>query len=342
MAASNLPRNPIPNDQSSVKLRLNYSALPLTLTNITYTGGAMTVRNARSDLFFVDLFQQLSPDVAASFTNAQLDAVKRAFAVRSRSKHPINIRLSLPGLRRRYYLVVLAGKERRSTEQRWAESAITQGQPVVPLDAFTTQFFRRIPAEVAATFNDAQLTALKSLFGHIPWRRHAIDQRRSVALGNRRYYLVVVAGRERRSPLRRTLDRRLHPLWTLPNSMAMAIAAFPLFFGVGLGAGALIHQPNLVGNLLSPITVGGVPVPILLKAFEDESVRQAYWSGDKQGLHDRLNAMGIEEDIKDYYRPHASGETDLDQKIHQIFYNQTGYVGDAYQVDETGRLQPQR
>jgi len=303
----------------------------------------MAIRNASSDLFFVDLFQQLSPEIAASFTNAQLDAVKRAFAIRSRSKHPINVRLSLPGLRRRYYLVVLAGKERRSAEWRSAEAVVEdQGQPVVPLDAFTTQFFRRISPRVAATFTETQLTALKSLFGHTPWRRHAIDQRRSLALGGRRYYLVVVAGRERRSPLRRALERRLHPLWTLPNSLTMAIAAFPLFFGVGLGAGALIHQPHLATNLLSPITIDGVPVPILLKAFGDESVRQAYWSGDKQELHDRLNAIGIEEDIKDYYRPHAAGESDLDQKIHQIFYNQTGYVGDAYQVDKTGRLQPRQ
>lgn len=301
----------------------------------------MTVRDARSDIFFVDLFQRLSPEIAASFTNYQLDAVKRAFATRSRSKHPIDIRLSLPGLRQRYYLVVLAGKERRSAERRGTEAAIARIQPV-PLDAFTTRFFQRISPAIAATFSEVQLTALKSLFGHTPWRRHAVDQRRSLVLAGRRYYLVIVAGREQRSPQRRAFERRLHPLWTLPNSVVMAIAAFPLFFGIGLGAGAVINQPNLAANLLSPLTVGGVPVPILLEAFGDESVRQAYWSGDKQGLHDRLNAMGIEEDIKDYYRPHASGESDLDQKIHQLFYNQTGYVGDAYQVDESGRLQPRR
>lgn len=32
--------------------------------------------------------------------------------------------------------------------------------------------------------------------------------------------------------------------------------------------------------------------------------------------------------------------SDLDQKIHQIFYNQTGYVGEGYTVDPGGHLAP--
>jgi hypothetical protein len=296
---------------------------------------------ASTDSFFTALFRQLTPEVATSFTNLQLDAVKRAFGTRAAGSHAVDIRLSVPVLRRRYYCVVLAGKERRSRERLRAEVE-RQAQPSVELDEFAGQFFQRIQPEVANTFTKPQLTALKSIFGGSSWRRHPIDYRHSVPLVRRRYYLVVVAGQECRSPQRRHTERQRHPLWTLNNSVVMAIAAFPIFFGVGIGAGSLLNQPNLVANLLSPITIGGVPVPILMKAFEDESVRQAYWSGDKQRLHDRLNSMGIEEDIKEHYRPHASGEVNLDQKIHQIFYNQTGYVGDAYQVDQTGRLDLKR
>jgi hypothetical protein len=43
--------------------------------------------------------------------------------------------------------------------------------------------------------------------------------------------------------------------------------------------------------------------------------------------------MGIEEKMKDYYRPQISDEGVLDQHIHQILYDRTGYVGEAYQVN---------
>lgn len=56
-------------------------------------------------------------------------------------------------------------------------------------------------------------------------------------------------------------------------------------------------------------------------------------------LHNRLSALGIEEDIKAYYRPKIQNEIALDRYIHQIFYDNTGYVGTGYFVDSAGKLQ---
>jgi len=86
------------------------------------------------------------------------------------------------------------------------------------------------------------------------------------------------------------------------------------------------------------VTLGGVPAPIIKKFVSDETAREAYLQGDRKKLHNRLDDMGIEEDIKAYYRPQIPDETQLDQYIHQLFYERTGYVGDGYRVSSQGVL----
>lgn len=84
------------------------------------------------------------------------------------------------------------------------------------------------------------------------------------------------------------------------------------------------------GNL----TIGGVPIPIIISFLQDETARNAYFQGDRRLLHDRLQQMGIEERIKAFYRPQIRDEAKLDQHIHQLLYDRTGYVGKAYRVNE--------
>ncbi len=86
-------------------------------------------------------------------------------------------------------------------------------------------------------------------------------------------------------------------------------------------------------------TISGVPASILLKTLEDEKVRDALLNKQKTALHNRLKQMGVEEEIKAFYRPKIQDEAELDRYIHQIFYNNVGYVGDAYYVDRAGILQ---
>ncbi|MGB3295548.1 MAG: hypothetical protein WBB01_21400 [Phormidesmis sp.] len=85
-------------------------------------------------------------------------------------------------------------------------------------------------------------------------------------------------------------------------------------------------------------TLGGVPYSIVNKFWQDEAAKTAYFGGDRQALHDRLSELDVEADIKDYYRSRFSDEDELDRYIHQIMFDRTGYVGEAYKVDNYGRL----
>ncbi|PHM11325.1 hypothetical protein [Nostoc sp. 'Peltigera malacea cyanobiont' DB3992] len=66
------------------------------------------------DPTFEQFFAEINPQVANTFTVEQLEAIKRGFAFRSRTRHPLDIRVSVPIPGLRFYLVLLAGSERRS------------------------------------------------------------------------------------------------------------------------------------------------------------------------------------------------------------------------------------
>ena len=85
--------------------------------------------------------------------------------------------------------------------------------------------------------------------------------------------------------------------------------------------------------LTNGLTIGGAPTPIIVSFIQDETARSAYFKGDSKKLHDRLQDMGVEEQIKAFYRPQIGDEVQLDQYIHQLLYNRTGHVGDAYKVN---------
>jgi hypothetical protein len=57
---------------------------------------------------------RVSPEVAGSFTPEQLSAVQRAFGMRYAAMHSIDIRRTLRLPWGRFYLVLLAGRDRRS------------------------------------------------------------------------------------------------------------------------------------------------------------------------------------------------------------------------------------
>jgi hypothetical protein len=85
-------------------------------------------------------------------------------------------------------------------------------------------------------------------------------------------------------------------------------------------------------------TIKGVPVSIVLKTLGDDEARQALQRKNKNALHNRLNQLGVEEEVKAFYRPKIQDEAELDRYIHQLFYNNIGYVGKAYYVDGAGIL----
>lgn len=101
-------------------------------------------------------------------------------------------------------------------------------------DPFHTLFFSRIPGEVAPSFSPAQLDAVKRAFGARAAGVHAVDLRFSLPIGRRAWYVVFLAGRERRISDRSLLERLFRPLWTGAN-IAIA-AAFVLMFAISLAA----------------------------------------------------------------------------------------------------------
>ena len=86
-------------------------------------------------------------------------------------------------------------------------------------DPFHRMFFARIPKDVAASFTPAQLDAIKRAFGARVVGAHAVDIRMSIPLGWRSVYVVLLAGREKRTFGRATLERLFRPLWTAANAV---------------------------------------------------------------------------------------------------------------------------
>jgi hypothetical protein len=81
---------------------------------------------AKSDAFMGRFFASIPLEICATYTPRQLAAVKRAFAGETGRRHPVDIRLSIPLLVRRFYLVLLMGPERRTAERRNRERSQNQ------------------------------------------------------------------------------------------------------------------------------------------------------------------------------------------------------------------------
>lgn len=80
------------------------------------------------------------------------------------------------------------------------------------------------------------------------------------------------------------------------------------------------------------ITLGGVPYSVIMKVWQNPAARSAVLGGKETELHNLMGMMGIEYEIKEYYRDRIPDPVKLDQHIHQVLFDRTGYVGDAYTV----------
>ena len=79
------------------------------------------------------------------------------------------------------------------------------------------QLLAEIDPKVANTFTVEQLEAIKSGFASRRWTRHPLDIRVSVPIPKLRFYLVLLAGSERRSQVRLRSEKSLYPFWTPAN-----------------------------------------------------------------------------------------------------------------------------
>lgn len=93
--------------------------------------------------------------------------------------------------------------------------------PVSP-DGFITRFLSRVPADVASTFSQAQLFAIRD-FVIDNRERQAVDIRWTIPLIWFRFFIVVLAGPERRSAERLVAERAARPILTRSNIIVIAV-----------------------------------------------------------------------------------------------------------------------
>lgn len=116
-------------------------------------------------------------------------------------------------------------------------------------DPFLEEFFSRIPREVAVSFSDDQLLAIKLAFAARHRGAHAIDLRISIPTPFQRIYVVVLAGLERRNAFRRRKERASSPLATLGNIIFGAAFFGALFLAL---LGVLYVLKSALGIDLMP------------------------------------------------------------------------------------------
>ncbi|MFQ5775110.1 MAG: hypothetical protein ACE5GS_11375 [Kiloniellaceae bacterium] len=78
-----------------------------------------------SDVVLEHYLKRVDPEVAAGFTEDQREAIKIMLGTRGVANHKVEIRRSVPFGRRRFYLVVLMGREHRALARLYGEGMVS-------------------------------------------------------------------------------------------------------------------------------------------------------------------------------------------------------------------------
>ena len=112
---------------------------------------------------------------------------------------------------------------------------------------FIARFLSQVPAPVAATFTETQLGAIKDFVVN-DRERSAVDIRWTIPLIWFRFFIVVLAGPERRPAERLVAERAARPILTWSNILVIAVFLAMLlasFVGMnyGLSTGTIFGGP---------------------------------------------------------------------------------------------------
>ncbi|AFZ59809.1 hypothetical protein H6G54_05685 [Anabaena cylindrica FACHB-243] len=77
----------------------------------------LTQKSLHHDPFVQKILARIPTQIAATFTDAQLTELKKVFIDRVSNSSKVDMRLSIPFFKRRFYLVLLMGKENRSQQR---------------------------------------------------------------------------------------------------------------------------------------------------------------------------------------------------------------------------------
>ncbi len=96
------------------------------------------------------LLESMPEEVASSFTELQIEMIEHALEGGKWPDHPVDVRLSIPVLWRRFYLVLLAGPERRSAERRKYERARRPVRAIADMILLALFFVLLVPSAVGS------------------------------------------------------------------------------------------------------------------------------------------------------------------------------------------------
>lgn len=102
----------------------------------------------------------------------------------------------------------------------------------------------RLPQAIRASFTPEQEEALSAFVAPAPAITHPVDLRLTIPVPGRPMFVSVLAGPERRSKTRRSLERKRHPLRTLGNLVFLGsglIGIYVLGLVAFLAAGSVLQ-----------------------------------------------------------------------------------------------------
>lgn len=113
------------------------------------------------------------------------------------------------------------------------------------------RFLSYLPEDVAGSLTKQHLQGICAALQATQWRRHTVDIRFSVPLPWKPFYIVFLAGPERRSHNRRNAAREQFPIWTPANILLIVgLNILGILFALGLfhlKAGSLnFFQPTQI------------------------------------------------------------------------------------------------
>ena len=94
----------------------------------------------------------------------------------------------------------------------------------------------RLPAEMRDRLPEDVQALLAVAAADRPWRRHPVDIRLSIPLPGAPFFVRIVAGPERRSAVRRTVERRAQRTPWLGNLVFVLAAVGVFYAAIILGA----------------------------------------------------------------------------------------------------------
>lgn len=114
-----------------------------------------------------------------------------------------------------------------------------------PDPAFARRFLAALPPDLAASFTPRQLMGVQRCFGLRHGGRHALDLRRSFWTPWGRFYVVMLAGPERRGPDRLSFERLLRAGGHAGGALVAAAVVLVLL----LVAMSVLHALKLVAGI---------------------------------------------------------------------------------------------